>query len=183
MVSVTDENGDPVYWERTDNDGFAEFALGTDEFVRGRRVPRGREEARGDVWRLAHRELLRAAGTADSLDEHLPGVDAHADPQRLSKPSAPLPVDRLHRQDDVKPGAYRAFDIVLMCSREAEIDQDAVAEILGDVPLVPPHDRLDLALVVADEDAEVLGVEPLGERGGPDEVTEDDRELSPLALG
>ncbi len=36
MVSVTDENGDPVYWERTDNDGFAEFALGTDEFVRGR---------------------------------------------------------------------------------------------------------------------------------------------------
>ncbi len=36
MVSVTDENGDPVYWERNDYDGFAEFALGTDEFVRGR---------------------------------------------------------------------------------------------------------------------------------------------------
>lgn len=36
MLSVTDENGDPVYWERTDYEGFAEFALGTDEFVQGR---------------------------------------------------------------------------------------------------------------------------------------------------
>lgn len=36
MVSVTDENGDPVYWERNDYEGFAEFALGTDEFVYGR---------------------------------------------------------------------------------------------------------------------------------------------------
>ena len=36
MISVTDENGDPVYWERNDYEGFAEFALGTDEFVYGR---------------------------------------------------------------------------------------------------------------------------------------------------
>ena len=36
MLSVTDENGDPVYWERNDDEGFAEFALGTDEFVQGR---------------------------------------------------------------------------------------------------------------------------------------------------
>ncbi|MCU1579679.1 MAG: hypothetical protein JWP19_1883 [Rhodoglobus sp.] len=35
MNSVTDENGDPVYYERNDYDGFAEFALGTDEFVHG----------------------------------------------------------------------------------------------------------------------------------------------------
>ncbi len=36
MISVTDENGDPVYFERNDYNGFAEFALGTDEFVQGR---------------------------------------------------------------------------------------------------------------------------------------------------
>jgi hypothetical protein len=36
MVSVSDENGDPVHFERNDYDGFAEFALGTDEFVHGR---------------------------------------------------------------------------------------------------------------------------------------------------
>lgn len=36
MASITDENGDPVYFERHDYGGFAEFWLGTDEFVHGR---------------------------------------------------------------------------------------------------------------------------------------------------
>ncbi|HOT33070.1 MAG TPA: DUF2207 domain-containing protein, partial [Rhodoglobus sp.] len=36
MMSVTDAQGAPVYYERNDYDGFAEFALGTDEFVHGR---------------------------------------------------------------------------------------------------------------------------------------------------
>jgi uncharacterized membrane protein YgcG len=35
VLSVKDENGDPVYYERADYDGFAEIALGTDEFVHG----------------------------------------------------------------------------------------------------------------------------------------------------
>lgn len=36
MLSVADGTGEPVYFERNDYDGFAEFALGTDEFVQGR---------------------------------------------------------------------------------------------------------------------------------------------------
>ena len=35
MLSVTDEDGEAVYFERNDYGGFAEFALGTDEFVHG----------------------------------------------------------------------------------------------------------------------------------------------------
>jgi uncharacterized membrane protein YgcG len=35
VESVTDADGDDVYWERDDYDGFAELALGTDEFVHG----------------------------------------------------------------------------------------------------------------------------------------------------
>ena len=36
MESITDETGAPWYYERNDYDGFAEFALGTDEFLSGR---------------------------------------------------------------------------------------------------------------------------------------------------
>ena len=36
MISIRDETGAPVAFERDDYDGFAEFALGTDEFVHGR---------------------------------------------------------------------------------------------------------------------------------------------------
>ena len=35
MISITDENGVPVPYERSDYEGFAEFALGTDDFVHG----------------------------------------------------------------------------------------------------------------------------------------------------
>ena len=38
MLSITDENGITVPYERQDYNGFAEFALGTDEFVQGRTV-------------------------------------------------------------------------------------------------------------------------------------------------
>ena len=36
MTSITDEHGTPWYYERDDYDGFAEFSLGTDEFLTGR---------------------------------------------------------------------------------------------------------------------------------------------------
>lgn len=36
VVSVTDGDGEPVAWERDDDDGFALLSLGTDEFVQGR---------------------------------------------------------------------------------------------------------------------------------------------------
>ncbi|CAN5316736.1 hypothetical protein BH11ACT5_BH11ACT5_13700 [soil metagenome] len=35
MKSITDEHGTPWHYERNDYDGFAEFALGTDEFLEG----------------------------------------------------------------------------------------------------------------------------------------------------
>ena len=35
MVSITDEHGTPWYFERNDYDGFAEFALGTEEYLEG----------------------------------------------------------------------------------------------------------------------------------------------------
>lgn len=38
MVSISDGEGNPVYYERADYDGFAEYALGTDDFVQGRTV-------------------------------------------------------------------------------------------------------------------------------------------------
>lgn len=38
VVSVTDDDGAPVEWERDDDDGFAVLALGTDEFVQGRQT-------------------------------------------------------------------------------------------------------------------------------------------------
>jgi hypothetical protein len=72
--------------------------------------------------------------------------------QRLRRSEPP---DRL---DDGEPGAHRPFGIVLMRLRIAEIDQDAVAHILGD-KAVQVADRLgDSAVVVADQLTQIFRV-------------------------
>ncbi|MEP6479251.1 MAG: DUF2207 domain-containing protein [Rhodoglobus sp.] len=38
MLSVKDQNGNPVYYERQDDYDFADFALGTDDFVHGKQT-------------------------------------------------------------------------------------------------------------------------------------------------
>ena len=53
---------------------------------------------------------------------------------------------------------------------------------LATKPSKPADDLGDAAVVGADHVAQVLGVEPRGERGRADEVAEHDRELTPLGL-
>ena len=91
--------------------------------------------------------------------------------------------DSGHRRERGEPGADRPLGIVLVGRRPAEIGQDAVAQELRDVALVPRQLRRDRALVGGHDLARVLGIEAGGERGRAHEVDEDERELAPLAAG
>lgn len=93
MTSVTDENGDPVYFERNDYGGFAEFALGTDDFVHGRTTyvleytmrntirhfeDSGGDEfywdINGDGWRQEFGQVTAAVHVSDALAPALTGA-------------------------------------------------------------------------------------------------------------
>ena len=85
--------------------------------------------------------------------------------------------DRLRRGE---AGAHGALGVVLVRLRPAEVGQHAVAEELGDVAALLPH-RLGHGAVVGGHDlAQVLRVEPGGERGRAREVAEQHREVPPL---
>ena len=72
--------------------------------------------------------------------------------------------------DEREPGAHRPLGVVLVRLRVAEIDQHAVAHVLGD-EAAEAGDRLgDAAVIGADDLAQVLGVEPGGERRRADEI-------------
>ena len=89
----------------------------------------------------------------------------------------------LHRLDERKAGAHRPLGIVLVRLRVAEIDQHAVAHVLGD-KAVEAADRLgDAAVIGADHLAQVLGIEPRRERRRADEVAEHHRQLPALGRG
>lgn len=95
MLSVTDENGAPVFYERGDYGDFAEFALGTDEFVHGpttyvleytmRNTIRHFEDSggdefywdiNGDGWAQPFGSVSATVHVSDALAESLTGASA-----------------------------------------------------------------------------------------------------------
>ena len=142
--------------------------------------PRERKNPRRNVRGVTERELFAVSAGADLTDHDETGVDAdpHRDRHALGVREARR--DVTDRFDDRKRGVRGAPCGVLVRARIAEVDEDAVAEILRDVA-VEALDRLDARrLVGADDFAEVLEVELPGERRRLDEVAEEDRELASL---
>ena len=127
-------------------------AVGNDQGARpGQRLQAGRE-----VWRLADDAPLLRRTRADQIANHdEAGGDANPNVQRLL---CGEPADRV---DDREPGADRALGIVLMRLGVAEIDQHAVAHILGDKAAKAGDGVGDTAMVGADDLAQILGIEAL----------------------
>jgi len=60
----------------------------------------------------------------------------------------------------------------------AEIDQHPAAHVLGKAVEIA-----DRAIVVVDQLAQILGVEPRRQRGRADKIAEDDRQMPPFGVG
>ena len=69
-------------------------------------------------------------------------------------------IEAADRIDRAQPGPDRPFSIILMCSREAKIDQYAVAHVPGDEAIEPGDDFGDGAVIGGDDLAQILGIEP-----------------------
>jgi hypothetical protein len=88
-----------------------------------------------------------------------------------------------NRLDHRQPGAHRPLGIVLMRLRIAEIDQDAVAHVLGD-KAGEAADRVgDGAVVVADQLAQILGVMTGRQRRRADQIAEHHGQLPAFGFG
>ena len=120
-----------------------------------------------EVWRLADDAPLHDESSGDT-DPHV---------QRLL---CGEPADGV---DDCQPGASRTLGVVLMRLWIAEIDQHAVAHILGDKTPKAADGVGDAAMVGADDLAQILGIEARGQRCRADQVAEHHRQLAPLGLG
>ena len=139
------------------------------------RVGLGRAlHARRDVRRLA--EDLAAVG-----DHHRPGVHADAHGQARPVAGGEGGVERRHRVDDRQAGADRPFRVVLARRGPAEVDEQPIAEVLGDVAAEARDGAGGGLLVLRDEVAPLLGVELLRERRRADQVAEEHRQLAALA--
>jgi hypothetical protein len=84
--------------------------------------------------------------------------------------------------DHAQGGVHGAPGLVLMGRGVAEIDQQPIAEVVGDVTCVGLDDRGRGLLVGAPHGAPVFGVELTGELCGAHQVTEQHGELAAFGL-
>src|SRR6266436_945069 len=97
---------------------------------------------------------------ADQIADH-DKASGDADPAGQSAGAALQPADALDERQPGPPG------VVLMRLRIAEIDQNAVAHVFGDVTLEPADDLRDGGVIGAQQLAHILRVEAGGERRRP----------------
>jgi hypothetical protein len=141
---------------------------------------RQRLKPRGEVRGVADRRVVGLEIAADRADHHWTGVDADAHEKLGALPAANLLGELHDGVADRQRGRDRAVGRVLVGDRCAEQSHEAVAGDLVDDALDPVDFTEGEPQVLVQQIMVLLGVEPLGDRGRPNEVAEEDRDELPL---
>ena len=138
-------------------------------------------DASGNVRRFAECKLFVPCWTANLADHDRTGVNADAD-RELLRWIEP----RVQRREPVQHLQARVHGsprVVFVRDGVAEVDEQAVAEVLGDVALEFVNGLTGGVLISANEFDELFGIETIGERGRADEVAEHHRQLTAVGGG
>jgi hypothetical protein len=84
--------------------------------------------------------------------------------------------------DHIEDGETGARGVVVMGSGPAEVSHHAVAQIVRDVAIEAGNRFGGRAIIPRDRLAPFLGIELCGDRGRTGEVTEQHRQMTPLAI-
>ena len=152
---------------RTDHDG-----VGLGEGLKARR----------HVRRLAERQRLVPALSADLADHDRPRVDTDPDRERDASLALESRVQHGDRVDDAEASAHRAARGILSGGRAAEVHEQTVPEVLRDMAMERPDHGVTDLLVGAHHLSEHLGIEAAGQLGRPHEVAEHHGELPALSI-
>ncbi len=151
-------------------------ALGDDQLV----GPRQALDARGKIGRLAGDvDLLGRAAFGHVADNDQAGRHADADLRRRAGDGFEL----AKLADDGETGAQGALGVLFQRMGVAEIDEHAVADIVGDEASVALHRFGDAGAIGRQQLVQILGVEARRQRRGIDQVAKHHGDLPALGYG
>src|SRR5262245_17934685 len=110
------------------------------------------------------------------------GMDADSYRQGHTPSLGEAAIRRPHGLQDSQPTLYRALGIVLMRLRIAEVDEQAIPQVLGDMPAEALDNGHAGGLISPNHLAQILRIKLSGETSGIGEVAEHHRELSSLGV-
>jgi hypothetical protein len=131
-----------------------------------------------NVRRLPQGKLLLPSTTADLADHHQPGVDT--EPHRQAHPVRLLQarIQRPHGLDDPEPAAHGPLGLVFMSLGIAEVHEQTIPKVLGNMPIKALDDLSTELLIGAYHFPEVFRIQLASEGGRVHEVAEQHRELA-----
>ena len=130
----------------------------------------------------AERQVLVPPATAHHPHHDRAGVDAEPHGELHPVLCRQTGIQGGDGLDNAQAGVHGAPGIVFMGRGVAKIDQQPIAEILGDMALVVLDDLGRGLLVGADHGAQVFRVELAGELRGAHQVAEHHGQLSPFRI-
>ena len=147
------------------------------------RIGRGEPlQAGRQVGRLAQRQLFLPRTAAHLPHHHQPGMDPQAHGE-LHPPLLPQAgIELAHGLDHAQPGAHGPLGVIFVRQRVAKVDQQAIAEVLRDMPLKAGDHLRTRVLIGPHHLAQLFRVELAGEHGRVDQVTEQHSELAPFRV-
>ena len=92
-------------------------------------------QARGQVRGLPECQLLLPGATADLTHHHEPGMDPQAHGQFHTPILLQMRIELPHGLHDAQPGPHGPLRVIFVGQGIAKVDQQAIAEVLGDMPL------------------------------------------------
>ena len=148
------------------------------------RIGRGEAfEPRRNVGRFPERQMLVPPTTPHHPHHDGASVDAEPHGELHTILRRQTGIQGGNGLDNAQAGVHRTPGIVFMGRGVAKIDQQPIAEVLGDMALIVLDDLGRGLLVGAHHGAQVFRVELAGELRGAHQVTEQHRELPAFRFG
>ncbi len=150
----------------------------------GHRIGRGQSlNTGGQIGGVAHRKLFGAVAAAHFSDDGHPRMeaDAHRHAHAVVRYEMGL-MQGAQGVEQRQAGMHGAVRGVFVGLGPAKVDQQAVAEILGDIAIIGLERGRRRGLVGTHHGAVVFGIELLGEFGRGDQVAEHHRDLPAFGL-
>jgi hypothetical protein len=134
------------------------------------------------VGGLTERQLFLPGAALDFAHHHQPGMDAQAHGQLYPPLPRQAGIELSQGLHHPEPGAHRPLGVIFVRHGVAEVDQQTIAEILRDIPVIAGDDSGAGVLIGPHYLTQVFRVELARKHGRVHQVAEQHRELAAFGV-
>src|SRR5215471_4443220 len=135
-----------------------------------------------NVGHFTQCQLLLASCSTHFTNNDQPSMNPYTDGELDTFLLLQTGIEVSHGSKNSQTSSYCSLGVIFVSHRKAEVDQETIAKVLGDMPIVALDDLGTHPLIGTDHVPILFGVELVGESSGVHQVTEHHRELAAFGV-